>query len=141
MLMPTTTHPLAPWTHLDARARVLADAPPRATWTDTGASLELTVQVVGLDPADIAVSAHGQHLTLTRVRDGARRTTEWVLASEWDPSQATARLSRGLLMLAVPRRPRAEPTPIPVEDVDLRPRSETAPEASPSAASLDAPIG
>lgn len=128
---------LPSWMRLDGRFGAVptsGEARPRWSLQDDG--LEGRLLIPGVSPTDVTVSAQGRVLSVSLTHASAKASWSWTIAEDFDLSQVTARVSRGVLSLSIPRVPADPVVPIAVIDVDslvhqaMGPSAPTAPEGT-----------
>lgn len=76
---------------------------------------QITVDLPGVKPEQITVSAEHRTLTVTVERDGrAPYVRQYTIGTKYDLSQVQAKLELGVLTLTLPKAAEAQPRTVPV---------------------------
>ncbi|HEY4320279.1 MAG TPA: Hsp20/alpha crystallin family protein [Gemmatimonadales bacterium] len=76
---------------------------------------EITVDVPGVKPEQISVSAEHRTLTVKVERDGrAPHVRQYTIGTKYDLMQVQARLELGVLTLSLPKAAEAQPRTVPI---------------------------
>lgn len=77
--------------------------------------VEVSLDVPGVKPEQITVSAEGRTLKVEVAREGRGSfSRQYTIGSKYDISQVQARLDLGVLTLTLPKAPEAQPRQVPV---------------------------
>lgn len=69
----------------------------------TDGQMTMAFDLPGVKPSDISVSADGQHLTISYKQRGKDVSLEYDIRSDYDTSQAQAKVEHGVLELKFPK--------------------------------------
>ncbi len=120
-------HAIAPWGARNGVGfeptidRFMARALDVPVWSGQADVLELddrvevALDVPGVKPEQITVSAEGRTLKIEVEREGRGSfTRQYTIGAKYDIGQVQARLDLGVLTLTLPKAPEAQPRQVPV---------------------------